>query len=162
MPRDINNVTLSCHVNASPATLLVNVSGKFYEYTLKGEISANEVKDVQDNEMLRKVNQGLAHSQMNIFSGPDIYSGVLFLKIDLLVSQLYQTCVFTSFRCICGYTFVTETLMFENIPGGYYKCVAQYDFTGLLILILTIIFLFCYLGVAFIQSVLHFYHILYS
>uniref|UniRef100_A0AAY4CJY8 Sodium/hydrogen exchanger n=1 Tax=Denticeps clupeoides TaxID=299321 RepID=A0AAY4CJY8_9TELE len=55
VPRDINNVTLSCHVNASPATLLVNVSGKFYEYTLKGEISAKEVDDVQDNEMLRKV-----------------------------------------------------------------------------------------------------------
>lgn len=55
VPRDINNVTLSCHVNASPPTLLVNVSNKFYEYTLKGEISANEVKDVQDNEMLRKV-----------------------------------------------------------------------------------------------------------
>ncbi|XP_066571295.1 sodium/hydrogen exchanger 6a isoform X2 [Amia ocellicauda] len=55
VPRDINNVTLSCHVNASPATLLVNVSGKFYEYTLKGQISANEVSDVQDNEMLRKV-----------------------------------------------------------------------------------------------------------
>uniref|UniRef100_A0A4W6EB70 Sodium/hydrogen exchanger n=1 Tax=Lates calcarifer TaxID=8187 RepID=A0A4W6EB70_LATCA len=55
VPRDVSNVTLSCHVNASPATLLVNVSGKFYEYTLKGEISANEVNDVQDNEMLRKV-----------------------------------------------------------------------------------------------------------
>ncbi|XP_035017809.1 sodium/hydrogen exchanger 6a [Hippoglossus stenolepis] len=55
VPRDISNVTLSCNVNASPATLLINVSGKFYEYTLKGEISANEVDDVQDNEMLRKV-----------------------------------------------------------------------------------------------------------
>ncbi|KAL2077184.1 hypothetical protein ACEWY4_026688 [Coilia grayii] len=55
VPRDINNITLSCHVNASPPTLLVNVSGKFYEYTLKGEISAKEVDDVQDNEMLRKV-----------------------------------------------------------------------------------------------------------
>lgn len=55
VPRDINNVTMSCHVNASPATLLVNVSGKFYEYTLTGEISAKEVDDVQDNEMLRKV-----------------------------------------------------------------------------------------------------------
>ncbi|XP_067455747.1 sodium/hydrogen exchanger 6a [Thunnus thynnus] len=55
VPRDISNVTMSCHVNASPATLLVNVSGKFYEYTLKGEISANEVNEVQDNEMLRKV-----------------------------------------------------------------------------------------------------------
>ncbi|KAL4648274.1 sodium/hydrogen exchanger 6 [Arapaima gigas] len=55
VPRDINNMTLSCLVNASPATLLVNVSGKFYEYTLKGEISASEIDEVQDNEMLRKV-----------------------------------------------------------------------------------------------------------
>uniref|UniRef100_A0A3Q2X7Z0 Sodium/hydrogen exchanger n=1 Tax=Hippocampus comes TaxID=109280 RepID=A0A3Q2X7Z0_HIPCM len=53
--RDVSNVTLSCHVNASPATLLVHSKGKFYEYTLKGEISASEVDDVQDNEMLRKV-----------------------------------------------------------------------------------------------------------
>ncbi|CAB1457060.1 unnamed protein product [Pleuronectes platessa] len=44
VPRDISNVTLSCNVNASPATLLIN-----------GEISPNEVDDVQDNEMLRKV-----------------------------------------------------------------------------------------------------------
>nr|XP_023653471.1 sodium/hydrogen exchanger 6-like isoform X1 [Paramormyrops kingsleyae] len=55
VPRDINNVTLSCQVNASPATLLVNVSGRFYEYALKGEISASEVQEVRDNEMLRKV-----------------------------------------------------------------------------------------------------------
>ncbi|XP_047440779.1 sodium/hydrogen exchanger 6a [Mugil cephalus] len=55
VPRDVNNANLTCHVNASPATLLVNVGGKFYEYTLKGEISANGVNNVQDNEMLRKV-----------------------------------------------------------------------------------------------------------
>ena len=56
VPHDTSAVTLSCHVNASPATLLVNISGKFYEYTLNGVISANVVDDVQDNEMLRKVN----------------------------------------------------------------------------------------------------------
>ncbi len=55
VPSDMNNVTLSCNVNASPSTLLVNVSGKFYEYTLKGEISGSEVNDIPDNEMLRKV-----------------------------------------------------------------------------------------------------------
>uniref|UniRef100_A0A6Q2YW83 Sodium/hydrogen exchanger n=1 Tax=Esox lucius TaxID=8010 RepID=A0A6Q2YW83_ESOLU len=55
VPRDISNATLSCHVNASPPTLLINVSGRFYEYTLKGEISASAISDVQDNEMLRKV-----------------------------------------------------------------------------------------------------------
>lgn len=46
---------LNCSVNSSPATLLINVSGKFYEYTLKGEISAIEMDNVPDNEMLRKV-----------------------------------------------------------------------------------------------------------
>lgn len=46
---------LSCPFNSSPATLLINVSGKFYEYTLKGEIGAIEMDDVPDNEMLRKV-----------------------------------------------------------------------------------------------------------
>lgn len=58
VPRDVNNIMLSCPVNASPATLLINVSGKFYEYTLKGEIGAVEVDDVPDNEMLRKVMSG--------------------------------------------------------------------------------------------------------
>lgn len=57
VPSDVNNVTLSCQVQTSPATLLVNVSGKFYEYTLKGEISAQELNNVQDNEMLRKVRE---------------------------------------------------------------------------------------------------------
>uniref|UniRef100_A0A3Q2CQJ2 Sodium/hydrogen exchanger n=1 Tax=Cyprinodon variegatus TaxID=28743 RepID=A0A3Q2CQJ2_CYPVA len=38
VPRDASVVSTNCFVNASPATLLVNVSGKFYEYTLKGEI----------------------------------------------------------------------------------------------------------------------------
>lgn len=55
VPSDVNNVTLSCQVQTSPATLLVNVSGKYYEYTLKGEISPQELNNVQDNEMLRKV-----------------------------------------------------------------------------------------------------------
>ncbi|KAK1346456.1 hypothetical protein QTO34_000312, partial [Cnephaeus nilssonii] len=55
VPSDINNVTLSCEVQSSPTTLLVNVSGKFYEYTLKGEISPHELNNIQDNDMLRKV-----------------------------------------------------------------------------------------------------------
>uniref|UniRef100_A0A8C6TQ15 Sodium/hydrogen exchanger n=1 Tax=Neogobius melanostomus TaxID=47308 RepID=A0A8C6TQ15_9GOBI len=39
VPPSTSDVVLSCAVNASPATLLVNVSGRFYEYTLKGEVS---------------------------------------------------------------------------------------------------------------------------
>ncbi|XP_078246471.1 sodium/hydrogen exchanger 7 isoform X2 [Pogona vitticeps] len=36
-------------------TLLVNISGKFFEYTLKGEISPGKIYNVEQNDMLRKV-----------------------------------------------------------------------------------------------------------
>ncbi|XP_054481257.1 sodium/hydrogen exchanger 6-like [Anoplopoma fimbria] len=55
VPQNMSDVVLSCAVNASPATLLVNVSGRFYEYTLKGEVSRGKGHQVQDDEMLRKV-----------------------------------------------------------------------------------------------------------
>lgn len=54
VPQSMSDVILSCAVNASPATLLVNVSGRFYEYTLKGEVSRGKGHQVQDDEMLRK------------------------------------------------------------------------------------------------------------
>ncbi|TMS14092.1 sodium/hydrogen exchanger 6 isoform X1 [Larimichthys crocea] len=55
VPQSMSDVILSCAVNASPATLLVNVSGRFYEYTLKGEVGRGKGHQVQDDEMLRKV-----------------------------------------------------------------------------------------------------------
>lgn len=57
VPQSMSDVMLSCAVNASPATLLVNVSGRFYEYTLKGEVSGGKGHQVQDDEMLRKVRE---------------------------------------------------------------------------------------------------------
>ncbi|XP_053162795.1 sodium/hydrogen exchanger 7 isoform X2 [Hemicordylus capensis] len=36
-------------------TLLVNISGKYFEYTLKGEISPGKINNVEQNDMLRKV-----------------------------------------------------------------------------------------------------------
>uniref|UniRef100_H3DLJ2 Sodium/hydrogen exchanger n=1 Tax=Tetraodon nigroviridis TaxID=99883 RepID=H3DLJ2_TETNG len=50
----MSDVILSCAVNASPATR-PTVSGRFYEYTLKGEVSRAKGHQVQDDEMLRKV-----------------------------------------------------------------------------------------------------------
>ncbi|XP_075957870.1 sodium/hydrogen exchanger 6-like [Anarhichas minor] len=55
VPQSMSDVVLGCAVNASPATLLVNVSGRFYEYTLRGEVSRGNGHQVQDDEMLRKV-----------------------------------------------------------------------------------------------------------
>uniref|UniRef100_A0A3B4A6B4 Cation/H+ exchanger transmembrane domain-containing protein n=1 Tax=Periophthalmus magnuspinnatus TaxID=409849 RepID=A0A3B4A6B4_9GOBI len=51
VPQSTSDVVLSCAVNASPATLLVNVSGRFYEYTLKGEVSRAKGHQVQDDEI---------------------------------------------------------------------------------------------------------------
>ncbi|XP_008279488.1 sodium/hydrogen exchanger 7 [Stegastes partitus] len=46
----------SCSLKEGPAsTLLLNVSGKFFEYTLKGEINSREIHNVEQNDMLRKV-----------------------------------------------------------------------------------------------------------
>lgn len=40
------------------STLLVNVSGKFFEYTLKGEIGPGKINSVEQNDILRKVSWG--------------------------------------------------------------------------------------------------------
>ncbi|CAM4395254.1 unnamed protein product [Lepidochelys olivacea] len=46
----------SCSQEDRPfTTLLINVSGKFFEYTLKGEISPGKIHNVEQNDMLRKV-----------------------------------------------------------------------------------------------------------
>ncbi|RXN06870.1 sodium hydrogen exchanger 6-like protein [Labeo rohita] len=55
LPQDLNDVTLTCAVNNSPTTILVNVSGRFYEYSLKGEVRDSKGHDVPNAEMLRKV-----------------------------------------------------------------------------------------------------------
>lgn len=48
--------SLSCtQEDRAFSTLLVNVSGKFFEYTLKGEISPGKINNVEQNDMLRKV-----------------------------------------------------------------------------------------------------------
>ncbi|KAJ3598839.1 hypothetical protein NHX12_032803 [Muraenolepis orangiensis] len=46
----------SCVLTEGPSsTLLLNLSGKFFEYTLKGEINSREIHNVEQNDMLRKV-----------------------------------------------------------------------------------------------------------
>uniref|UniRef100_A0A3P9PWJ1 Sodium/hydrogen exchanger n=1 Tax=Poecilia reticulata TaxID=8081 RepID=A0A3P9PWJ1_POERE len=51
-----NKTPPSCSLKEGPSsTLLLNVSGKFFEYTLKGEINFREIHNVEQNDMLRKV-----------------------------------------------------------------------------------------------------------
>ncbi|KAG7232382.1 hypothetical protein INR49_008921, partial [Caranx melampygus] len=70
VPQSMSDLVLSCAVNASPATLLVNVSGRFYEYTLKGEVSRSKGHQVQDDEMLRK-----ARAQVTF--DPEVFFNIL-------------------------------------------------------------------------------------
>ncbi|GAA6109741.1 sodium/hydrogen exchanger 6a [Tachysurus ichikawai] len=120
VPRDINNVTLSCHVNASPATLLVNVSGKFYEYTLKGEINANEVKDVQDNEMLRKVT-----------FDPEVFFNILLPPIIFHAGySLKRRHFFRNMGSILAYAFVGTVMSCFIIGLLMYGCVTLMKYTG--------------------------------
>ncbi|XP_040192229.1 sodium/hydrogen exchanger 7 isoform X1 [Rana temporaria] len=51
-----NDKTISCsEEQRAYSTLLVNVSGKFFEYTLKGEIIPEKIHNMEQNDMLRKV-----------------------------------------------------------------------------------------------------------
>lgn len=80
-----NKTPVSCAMNVRPAsTLLLNVSGKFFEYTLKGEINSREIHNVEQNDMLRKVNAARprstpAHVVRARFS-PGIYLDFSFLS----------------------------------------------------------------------------------
>uniref|UniRef100_A0A672NYD2 Sodium/hydrogen exchanger n=1 Tax=Sinocyclocheilus grahami TaxID=75366 RepID=A0A672NYD2_SINGR len=113
VPSDMNNVTLSCNVNASPATLLVNVSGKFYEYTLKGEISGSEINDIQDNEMLRKVT-----------FDPEVFFNILLPPIIFHAGySLKRRHFFRNLGSILAYAFVGTVVSCFIIGLFMYGCV---------------------------------------
>ncbi|KAM6921152.1 LOW QUALITY PROTEIN: sodium/hydrogen exchanger 7 [Xenentodon cancila] len=51
-----NKTPPSCLLQEGPAsTLLLNISGRIFEYTLKGQINSREIHNVEQNDMLRKV-----------------------------------------------------------------------------------------------------------
>ncbi|KAI1234859.1 hypothetical protein IHE44_0003243 [Lamprotornis superbus] len=120
VPSDVNNVTLSCQVQTSPATLLVNVSGKFYEYTLKGEISAQELNNVQDNEMLRKVT-----------FDPEVFFNILLPPIIFYAGySLKRRHFFRNLGSILAYAFLGTAISCLVIGSVVYGCVALMKVTG--------------------------------
>uniref|UniRef100_A0A8C5MZP4 Sodium/hydrogen exchanger n=1 Tax=Leptobrachium leishanense TaxID=445787 RepID=A0A8C5MZP4_9ANUR len=122
IPSDINNVTLSCEVQTSPATLLLNVSGKFYEYTLKGEISSQELNDVQDNEMLRKVT-----------FDPEVFFNILLPPIIFYAGySLKRRHFFRNLGSILAYAFLGTAISCMVIGSLLYGCVKLMKVTGTL------------------------------
>ncbi|XP_056894750.1 sodium/hydrogen exchanger 7 isoform X1 [Takifugu flavidus] len=83
-----NKTPVSCAMNVRPAsTLLLNVSGKFFEYTLKGEINSREIHNVEQNDMLRKVTFD-PEVFFNILLPPIIFHAGYSLKKRLFFSNL--------------------------------------------------------------------------
>ncbi|KAM8965537.1 sodium/hydrogen exchanger 6 isoform 2-T2 [Sarcophilus harrisii] len=120
VPSDVNNVTLSCQMQTSPATLLVNVSGKFYEYTLKGEISSHELNNVQDNEMLRKVT-----------FDPEVFFNILLPPIIFYAGySLKRRHFFRNLGSILAYAFLGTAISCFVIGSIMYGCVTLMKATG--------------------------------
>uniref|UniRef100_A0A3B3U3P6 Sodium/hydrogen exchanger n=1 Tax=Poecilia latipinna TaxID=48699 RepID=A0A3B3U3P6_9TELE len=116
VPRD-TSVVSACFVNSSPATMLLNVSGKFYEYTLRGEFSANDVKD---NEMLRKVT-----------FDPEVFFNILLPPIIFHAGySLKRRHFFRNMGSILAYAFVGTVISCFVIGLLMYGCVTLMKHLG--------------------------------
>ncbi|XP_077347207.1 sodium/hydrogen exchanger 6 [Lithobates pipiens] len=119
---DVNNVTMSCEQEMSTATLVVNVSGKFYEYTLKGEISSQELNNVQDDEMLRKVT-----------FDPEVFFNILLPPIIFYAGySLKRRHFFRNLGSILAYAFLGTAISCFVIGSLIYGCVMLMKVTGTL------------------------------
>ncbi|XP_067903170.1 sodium/hydrogen exchanger 6a [Heterodontus francisci] len=113
VPADPNNVTLSCDLEDSPATLLINVSGKFYEYTMKSEINPRDINTVEDNEMLQKVT-----------FDPEVFFNILLPPIIFYAGySLKRRHFFRNLGSILAYAFIGTVISCIVIGLIMYGCV---------------------------------------
>ncbi|GCC16886.1 hypothetical protein chiPu_0021451, partial [Chiloscyllium punctatum] len=113
VPADVSNVTLSCELEDSPSTLLINVSGRFYEYTLKSEINPKDINNVENNEMLQKVT-----------FDPEVFFNILLPPIIFYAGySLKRRHFFRNLGSILAYAFIGTAISCTVIGLIMYGCV---------------------------------------
>ncbi|XP_018410543.1 PREDICTED: sodium/hydrogen exchanger 6 isoform X1 [Nanorana parkeri] len=128
VPSDVNNVTMSCEQQMSPATLLVNVSGKFYEYTLKGEISSLELNNVQLH-----VKTGMSDLSRKVTFDPEVFFNILLPPIIFYAGySLKRRHFFRNLGSILAYAFLGTAISCFVIGSLLYGCVTLMKVTGTL------------------------------
>ncbi|XP_017344274.1 sodium/hydrogen exchanger 6b isoform X2 [Ictalurus punctatus] len=106
--QDVSNVTGVCVLESSPVSLVVNVSGHFYEYTLRGEV--NEGDHAPNTEILRKATFD-PEVFFNILLPPIIFHAGYSLKLKHFFRNLGSILSYAFFGTLIS-SFVTGLVMF--------------------------------------------------
>uniref|UniRef100_A0AAR2LHN4 Sodium/hydrogen exchanger n=1 Tax=Pygocentrus nattereri TaxID=42514 RepID=A0AAR2LHN4_PYGNA len=117
---DVIDAPLSCVSNSSPPALLLNISGRLYEYTLRGEVSDTQGQDAPNAEILRKVT-----------FDPEVFFNVLLPPIIFHAGySLKRRHFFRNLGSILSYAFVGTVISSFVIGVVMYGCVALMSALG--------------------------------
>ncbi|ERE65640.1 sodium/hydrogen exchanger 7, partial [Cricetulus griseus] len=117
--------SLSCtQEDRAFSTLLVNVSGKFFEYTLKGEISPGKINNVEQNDMLRKrhffrnLGSILAYAFLGTAVSCFIIGNLMYgvVKLMKIVGQLSDKFYYTDCLFFGAIISATDPVLNEPVP----------------------------------------------